>query len=211
MNSQTVALVLEILFALVVFVVTGGLGILILVRIGKGQIDLRKLISEPNGDASLSRFQLLIFTFVIALSLFLIVVGSTPPKFPATIPPEILTLLGISASSYLVSKGIQFSSPAGVARPGLTLTPNTFDFTAPNAPASKQFTASVARVDAGTPLPAITWALDSPSHGSITPEGIYTPPAPGDPSVKPGATVKIRAQAAGYEDGEATVTLSKAS
>jgi hypothetical protein len=56
----------------------------------------------------MSRFQLLIFTLVIALSLFLVVVSKM--QFPDTIPPEILTLLGISASTYAVSKGIQVSA-----------------------------------------------------------------------------------------------------
>jgi hypothetical protein len=85
-------------------------GFAVLVYIANGSIDLSELLSEP-GDAtkgaSMSRFQLLIFTLVIALSLFLVVVSNM--KFPDTIPPEILTLLGISASTYAVSKGIQVS------------------------------------------------------------------------------------------------------
>jgi len=81
-----------------------------------GKIDLTRLISEPTGDASMSRFQLLIFTFVIALSMFLIIASSTEPGFPE-IPGGVLTLLGISATSYLVSKGIQFSQPEGVGSP----------------------------------------------------------------------------------------------
>jgi phosphoglycerol transferase MdoB-like AlkP superfamily enzyme len=78
-----------------------------------GRIDLRRLISEPNGDASMSRFQLLVFTLVVAFALFIIVVSGDKPTFPEAIPPSVLTLLGISASSYLVSKGIQFSSNQG--------------------------------------------------------------------------------------------------
>jgi hypothetical protein len=54
----------------------------------------------------MSRFQLLIFTFVIALSIVIMVVSANPPHFP-TIPNEVLILLGISASTYAVSKGIQ--------------------------------------------------------------------------------------------------------
>ena len=56
----------------------------------------------------MSRFQLLIFTLVIALSLFLVVVSNM--KFPDSIPPEILTLLGISSTTFAVSKGIQSGS-----------------------------------------------------------------------------------------------------
>lgn len=78
-----------------------------------GRIDLGRLISEPNGDASMSRFQLLVFTLVVAFALFIITVSGDKPSFPDVIPASVLTLLGISASSYLVSKGIQFSSSEG--------------------------------------------------------------------------------------------------
>src|SRR6185295_17328995 len=91
----------------------GALGIAILYYIFTARIDLSQLISEPSGDASMSRFQLLVFTFVVAASLFLITASVHPPNFPKEIPNGILVLLGISASSYLVSKGIQFSSPEG--------------------------------------------------------------------------------------------------
>jgi hypothetical protein len=87
-------------------------GFSVLVYIANGKIDLSDLLTETgdaNGSkgASMSRFQLLIFTLVIALSLFLVVVSKM--EFPK-IPPEILTLLGISASTYAVSKGIQMSA-----------------------------------------------------------------------------------------------------
>src|SRR5690349_12990297 len=89
------------------------LGIAVLFYIFTERIDLSQLISEPSGDASMSRFQLLVFTFVVAACLFLITASVQPPNFPKEIPNGILVLLGISASSYLVSKGIQFSSPEG--------------------------------------------------------------------------------------------------
>lgn len=92
-------------------------GLVVLIAMATDQIDLSKLISEPTGDASMSRFQLLIFTFVIGLSLFMIIIGQKDgPKFPE-IPNQILGLLGISATTYGVSKGIQFSQPEGVKRP----------------------------------------------------------------------------------------------
>jgi len=85
-------------------------GFAVLVYIANGKIDLSDLLSESDGKgASMSRFQLLIFTLVIALSLFLVVAAKM--DFPPSIPPEILTLLGISASTYAVSKGIQMSGP----------------------------------------------------------------------------------------------------
>src|SRR5436309_2215230 len=74
------------------------LGIAVLWYIFTERIDLSRLISEPSGDASMSRFQLLVFTFVIAASLFLITASVTPPAFPAQIPQGVLLLLGISSS-----------------------------------------------------------------------------------------------------------------
>src|SRR4051812_12080337 len=59
-----------------------GMGIAILYLIYTGKINLSRLISEPNGDASMSRFQLLIFTLVIALSLFVVVASAEPAGFP---------------------------------------------------------------------------------------------------------------------------------
>ncbi|MDQ3802230.1 MAG: hypothetical protein M3416_00005 [Acidobacteriota bacterium] len=86
----------------------GLLALMILVKIWRGDIDLNYLISDELGYASLSRFQFLIFTFVVAISLFYLIVNKTPPGYP-DIPNEILALLGISGGSYVVSKGIQNS------------------------------------------------------------------------------------------------------
>lgn len=78
-------------------------------------INLENLISDENGDASLSRFQLLIFTFVISMSLILIIVSAkNGPAFPPSIPPEILGLLGISGGTYAIAKGIQASRDTGI-------------------------------------------------------------------------------------------------
>jgi hypothetical protein len=82
-------------------------GFLILAAIASGRIDIGKLLAEDGGGASMSRFQLLIFTFVIALSFFLVVICDC--KFP-DVPVNVLALLGISATTYGVSKGIQASS-----------------------------------------------------------------------------------------------------
>ncbi|HXB22951.1 MAG TPA: hypothetical protein VNV88_16300 [Candidatus Solibacter sp.] len=106
---------LTIFTGYIISVFIGLLGLVVIWRIWDGKIDLSELISETNGGASMSRFQFLVFTFVIALSLFLVIIGNPNGiQFPKTIPTEILTLLGISGSSYLVSKGIQFSDPAGI-------------------------------------------------------------------------------------------------
>ena len=98
------------------------------------------LLSDPNGAASVSRLQLLIFTLVVAISLFILVEknGTFPP-----ISDGILTLLGISASTYAVSKGISFSRDEGVTTP---------EERAAKAQAASD--AAVALVQATTPIPA---------------------------------------------------------
>jgi hypothetical protein len=75
-----------------------------------GKIDLSYLIAEANHEASMSRFQLLIFTFVVAIGMFELIEKNSPPAFPE-IPQGVLTLLGISATTYAVGKGISYSQP----------------------------------------------------------------------------------------------------
>lgn len=118
---------LEILIGYTLCVVVALFAAAVLWKILTGRIDLRLLISEKTGDnqpqASMSRFQLVVFTFVVALSFFLTVAANVnalencqgncdPKNFPLLpdIPGGVLALLGISASSYLVSKGIQHSA-----------------------------------------------------------------------------------------------------
>ena len=105
------SLALVIGWMLTIFI--GLFGLVIIWLVIRGKIDLSELLSEPTGQASLSRFQFLIFTFVIALSLFLIIVAKPQPDFPG-IPGGILALLGISGGSYVVAKGIA----VGGAKPG---------------------------------------------------------------------------------------------
>lgn len=98
------------------YVIAGFIGILaitILWLIWTNRIDLSDLLSEANGSASMSRFQLLIFTFVIAVSLFYLVEKRSDASFPE-VPTGVLTLLGISASTYAVGKGISYSRDEGV-------------------------------------------------------------------------------------------------
>ena len=97
------------------------LGFAVIVAIANGSINISSLLCEPGTDAagskgaSMSRFQLLVFTLVIALSLFLVTVADM--KFPDTIPAGILTLLGISSTTFAVSKGIQASTNQPTAPP----------------------------------------------------------------------------------------------
>jgi hypothetical protein len=131
----------------------------------------------------MSRFQLLIFTFVIALSFFLVVIGHgsadakdpnchSCPAFPTQVPGSVLALLGISASSYLVSKGIQFSSPQGVEDrpPDVDVRPASIQL----GPGQTQaFVAEVRR----TENKQVTWSI-APEVGVIDPRtGVYTAPA----------------------------------
>lgn len=103
---------LKIVIGYEILVLIFFFGLMVLLYMGFGEIDLSQLLCEPKGAtdcaASMSRFQLLIFTFVIAMSLFLIIVANGATSFP-TIPSEVLLLLGISASTYAVGKGIQAS------------------------------------------------------------------------------------------------------
>lgn len=92
----------------------GLIALKILIMIWRDEIDLTALISETNGDASMSRLQLLIFTFVIAISFFYLVLRN---NFFPWVPDGVLTLLGISASTYAVGKGISYSRDEGVVKP----------------------------------------------------------------------------------------------
>jgi len=95
-------------------VITFLFGFMVLAGIASGKIDIGRLLEEKGaagGGASMSRFQLLIFTFVVAISLLLVVVSNH--RFPQDIPTGVLTLVGISASTFAVSKGIQSGTGNG--------------------------------------------------------------------------------------------------
>ena len=93
----------------IVAIAVGLFALIIVYKIYTGKINIEKMLCEKNGDASLSRFQFLIFTFVISMSLLLLVVknlSSGTISFP-DVPPGVWALLGISGGSYTVSKSIQ--------------------------------------------------------------------------------------------------------
>jgi len=92
----------------------GALCVLLLWKMWTGHIKLDTILEEANGDASVSRFQFLLFSLIVAVGVFLYIVNRlTLPD----IPPSILTLIGISASTYAVGKGISYSRSEGVTRP----------------------------------------------------------------------------------------------
>lgn len=106
MTFETIAL----LFAVVVAVILLGFALIVLWKVWTNKIDLTYLVSETKTElgeakpkASLSRFQFLIFTFVIAGLFFLL---SIEAGTFVDVPESVLGLLGISAGGYVVSKGI---------------------------------------------------------------------------------------------------------
>jgi len=117
---------LELLAGYVVCGIIAIIGFAVAWKLATGQIDISKILTEKDGSggaASMSRFQLLIFIFVIAVSFFLVVISnikivqSRPgvsglPGLPE-VPNGVLALLGISASSYAVGKAIQHGTGTG--------------------------------------------------------------------------------------------------
>jgi hypothetical protein len=96
--------------------IMAALCIMLLYKMWTNQINLSALLDEANGDASMSRFQLLVFTLVIAVGVYIHILNHmTLPD----IPDSVLKLLGISASTYAAGKGISFSRPEGVTKPTL--------------------------------------------------------------------------------------------
>lgn len=116
MNSKF--LWLALIGGYIVAITVGLFALIIVFKIYTGQINIEKIICEKNGDASLSRFQFLIFTFVIAMSLLLLVIKNIScgtVSFP-DVPPGVWALLGISGGSYAVSKGIQKKAETEIDR-----------------------------------------------------------------------------------------------
>jgi len=185
-------------------VLISGLGIAILWMVFTGTIDLSRLISEANGDASMARFQFLVFTFVISLSLFVVIVSPKDgPKLPETIPGGILTLLGISGSSYAVGKAIQFSDPASLEERPVTVT------ITPAKPIvrykeTQQFHAEVTR----KPDAKVHWAVIAGSGTIDEDTGLYK--APDAPATPPAPHATIQATCVDYPEASdiAVVTLT---
>ena len=101
MNPQNIALYSFVVISFILL----AFAAMVLWKIFKDEIKIDGLLTEPglDGKASLSRFQFLIFTFVIA-GLFLLL--SIEAGTFVDVPNNVLVLLGISGGSYLVSKGM---------------------------------------------------------------------------------------------------------
>ena len=91
------------IFVIVLAIIFLGFFAIIVWKIIKNEIDLKLLVSEGDGKASLSRFQLLLFTFVVA-GLFL-VLSLEAGQF-IEIPSGVQVLLGISGGSFVISKAV---------------------------------------------------------------------------------------------------------
>jgi hypothetical protein len=112
MNASDLAL---IGFGVVMAIIL-AFAIVVLWRIFVGAISLDGLIAELDparpddfGKASLSRFQFLIFTFVVA-GLFLLLSIETGSF--VSIPTDVLGLLGISGGTFVVSKAVSNQATA---------------------------------------------------------------------------------------------------
>lgn len=104
---------LTILLGAATFLIA-ALAVIIVIWIIRGTIDLKFLIADEAGDASMSRMQLLIFTFVVAIGLIKVLQSSG--SFP-DIPNSILVLVGVSGSTYAIGKAVN-SSPTEEANAG---------------------------------------------------------------------------------------------
>jgi len=109
MNFEFAPYTISLIVACVVSFIILLFGLAVVWQIYTRRLDLSYLLSEPvltTGEdskpkASLSRFQFLIFTFVIA-GLYLVL--SIEAGTLIEVPSGALLLLGISGGSYLVSK-----------------------------------------------------------------------------------------------------------
>ena len=113
---------LALVMGWVVTVLIAAFALAIIYKMVKGDINLMYLVAGSDGDASLARFQFLVFTFVIAIGLFLIILSSSPPTFPEKISGGILALLGISSGSYVTAKAVDANASKPPA-PQVIVTP----------------------------------------------------------------------------------------
>jgi hypothetical protein len=101
---------------MILVAVIGLFAVLILWKIWRNEINISGLLAETSdGKASLSRFQFLVFTFIIG-GLYLILSLETGNLID--VPQNALILLGISAGSYTISRGISASTDNTKAKAG---------------------------------------------------------------------------------------------
>lgn len=112
-NAQTTWMTwpnLAFVIAIVVTVIILAIGLVIAWKMLTDKIDISSLLEEPDSSkASISRFQFLLFAFVVAGLLLMLSIESG--AF-VEVPQSVLILLGISGGGYVASKTIQ----AGVTK-----------------------------------------------------------------------------------------------
>ena len=102
---------MTVALTVLIYVVASFLALLqgiLVYRMWVNTIDLSQLISDGEGQASLSRFQFLIFTFVIAVGILYLTFKND--GFPE-LDNGILILLGVSGASYAVGKSLDNQVP----------------------------------------------------------------------------------------------------
>ena len=118
LNPQFIALVTAVVVAIIIL----AIGLTVVRLMWTKTIDLSRLLTEVSTDgngqtqmkASLSRFQFLVFTFVVAGLYFIL---SLETGRLIDVPNGTLMLLGISGLSYLGSKTITSGSNPPPAPP----------------------------------------------------------------------------------------------
>lgn len=109
--------------------------------------DMHRLMCAEDGNASMSRFQLLLFTFAIAGGYFYLLLQRG--GFPE-VNAGAMALLGLSGGTYVLSKGIQASRDAAsqTAAAGASAAP-TAPPAAPAAPVAPVVKGMAAAATAG--------------------------------------------------------------
>ncbi|HWU63256.1 MAG TPA: hypothetical protein VN112_14660 [Ensifer sp.] len=127
LNPQLIALLIAVVVAIIIL----AIGLTVVRLIWSKTMDLSMLLTEVTTDgtgqqqakASLSRFQFLVFTFVVAGLYFVL---SLESGYLIEVPNGTLVLLGISGVSYLGSKTISSGAnppPAQTSRQTTTSEP----------------------------------------------------------------------------------------
>src|SRR6202158_1166646 len=148
---------LKVVLSYEILILTFFYGLMVLLYMASGKIDLSMLLSEPKGNDAQGKP-------LYGASML----RKSAKKFPA-IPSEILVLLGISASTYAVGKGIQSSGDGGSGTTTTTVAPH---------PAGGSSITTVAQHPAGGST-TTTVAPHSTGGTSTTTSTVTPPPGTG--------------------------------
>src|SRR4051812_44731250 len=100
------AAVLSLIIVSVIVLLLTTFGFLLLWRVARSEVmSFEFVLADKDGFASMSRFQLLIFTFTVAFAFLYVATKPDATELP-NIPDSVLLLVGISGSSFLVGKSL---------------------------------------------------------------------------------------------------------